>query len=382
MNHYDLIVVGLGAVGSSALYQASKRKAKVLGIDRFTPPHTLGSSHGETRIIRQAIGEGDYYVPLVLRSYEILQELEKLSQKELFKMTGGLILTRGSTDFFNTTIKAADKYNIEHKLLNSAEVNQKFPEFNVKEDTNAYFEYNAGYAIPEDCISAQLALAQGLGASIHDKETLLDIIQENNRVIIRTDKNEYQTKKLIMSLGAWINRFLDKKYSDLFKVYQQVLFWFDIKKYGTHFEAGKFPIFIWEQPDIDIYFYGFPPIDGPKGGLKLSFAQYDITTNPDLANREVAKENIEKFFHDYIADNFHNISHHCLKTATCFYTQTPDKHFVIDFLPNQDNIIIASPCSGHGFKHSFAVGEILAEMAMDGHSKLNIDPFKLNRFVV
>src|ERR1044072_7169290 len=234
---YDAIVVGLGAMGSAAVYQLAKRGAKVLGIDRFRPPHDLGSSHGETRITRQAIGEGEEYVPLAIRSYEIWREIEAETGTEsggLLTVSGGLVMAstvntnslHGSGNFLGQTISCAEKYGIKHSVLAADEIRRQFPQFAINRDEIGYYENEAGFLRPENCIKAQLELAQKYGAEIHFAEKVLSF--DGNEVA--TEKGKYPAARIIISAGPWVNEFVSEEYWDIFKIYRQVLYWFQLRE--------------------------------------------------------------------------------------------------------------------------------------------------------
>jgi sarcosine oxidase len=384
---YDSIVVGLGAMGSATAYQLAKHGAKVLGIDRFTPPHSFGSSHGETRITRQAIGEGEEYVPLALRSYEIWREIEAETGADLLTVTGGLIMSsgkvkrmlHGSESFIGQTVECAEKYGIEHSLLNTQQLAERFPQFGLVGDEEGYFENEAGFLRPENCVQAQLDLAKKYGAEIHFNEKALSFRADKNGVEVTTEKGKYQAEKLIVSTGPWVNEFIQAK--DTFKIYRQVLYWFELKETAENYLPGNFPIFIWQfNRWADDFIYGFPAADGAGGGLKLAAEQHLVTTDPDNAEMKISEDEIEKMYRDYVRERLPGLGARCLKAASCLYTVTPDDGFVIDRHPQHENVLIASPCSGHGFKHSAAVGQILSEMALDDRTSFDIGKFSFKRF--
>lgn len=387
---YDVAVVGLGAVGGAALYNLAKRKARVLGIDRFSPPHPFGSSHGDTRITRQAIGEGECYTPLSLRSYELFREIGALAGADLLQETGGLIMTSGNSnsllhgrnDFLEETIRAARKYDISHSVMNAREIAAAFPQFKLSGDEIGYYEPAAGFLRPENCVRAQLLLAEQLGVDLRRNEVVTDLVIENdNSVIVRTDKKEYHASKVVLSIGSWVKRFLGEKYKGLFSVSRQVLYWFDASESHESFLPGRFPIFIWAFGNGD-WVYGFPAVDGYGGGVKVASEQHDTEVEPDVVSRNVTEEEIGDMHNRYIAGRFHTLYPRCIKTVVCLYTKTPDSNFIIDVHPENQNIIIASPCSGHGFKHSAAVGEVLAQMALGEPRQIDISPFSIKRFFI
>ena len=388
VNNFDTIVCGLGAMGSAALYQLAKRGNRVLGLDRFSPPHAHSSSHGESRIIRQAIGEGEEYVPLVLRSYELWREIEKATGRELLTITGGLTLEsqksegvmHGRRDFLDQAIRCAEKFDIRHEILETADIRNRYPQFAVT-DERAYFEYETGFLRPELCIEAQLHLAQKHSAAVQTAETVVSVEgRGDSEVTVKTSRGIYQAEKVIITAGPWIGRFLPPAYAPLFKVYRQVMYWFDIREdCRPTFEPPGFPIFIWIfGKGGEFGFYGFPTLDGKT--IKIATEQFTAVTDPDHLLRIVGIEEAPSMYRDYVQGRLPGISDRCETAASCPYTVTPDSNFVIDVHPDNDRILIASPCSGHGFKHSAAIGEALAEQVIDGKSKIDISSFSLKRF--
>jgi len=381
MKPYDVIVLGLGATGSAALYQLAKRGARVLGIDQFAPPHNRGSSHGNTRITRLAIGEGAHYTPLVARAHEIWREIERDTGRSLMTLNGGLIISSSATSakthvqgFFQNMVDASRKFGIEHEILNASDIRRRFPQFRVQDDEIGYFEKSAGFLRPEACVAAQLELAQRHGAEIRTNEKLLSFSDRGHGVEIRTDRGTYSADKLIVAAGAWLPQLLG---SSMFKVYRQVQFWFDVQD-AAAFAPERFPIFIWEPRHAAQGIYGFPSIDG--AGFKIATEQYEAETMPDDVECEISPHEIAAMFAEHVAPNFGGISPNCLRAVPCLYTVTPDAGFVIDTWPGSERVILASPCSGHGFKHSPAIGEILADMALGRESPFDLAPFRLARF--
>lgn len=388
VNNFDTIVVGLGAMGSAAVYQLAKRGNKVLGLDQFSPPHANGSSHGGSRIIRQAIGEGEEYVPLVLRSYELWREIEKATGKELLTITGGLTLEsqnseaalHGRPDFLDQAIRCAKKFNIHHEILETADIRNRYPQFAVT-DERAYFEYETGFLRPELCIEAQLQLACKHGAAVQTDETVVSIgSRGDSSVTVNTSRGAYSAEKVIVTAGPWIAQFLPPVYAHVFKIYRQVMYWFDIREdCHSMFAPPGFPIFIWIfAKGGEFGFYGFPTLDGKT--IKIATEQFTAITDPDRVQRAVNLEEKQFIYNDYVRGRLPGISDRCGTAVSCLYTTTPDSSFVIDVHPDNDRIIIASPCSGHGFKHSAAIGEALAEQVIDGKSKIEISSFSLKRF--
>jgi len=373
-------------MGSAALLQLAKRGQTVAGIDQFSPPHAFGSSHGDTRVTRLAIGEGAHYSPLVMRSHQLWREIEKETGRDLLTTTGGLIISSRSTsshmhvqDFFGTTVAAAETYGIAHEILDARAIRQRFPQFAIRDDEIGYYEHEAGFLRPEACVAAQLMLAEKYGATIRRNEKMLGFEETSSGVTVRTDKDTYAADRLIVSAGAWLPQLIASKYAQPFKIRRQTLFWFAPKGPIAPFELGTFPIYIWEIQGRPQAIYGFPAVDGPNGGIKIATAQYETETTPGAVDRTVSDAE-KRAMYDYIVPYLPGFSDRCVKTAVCLYTVTPDAEFVIDTHPDMPRVIIASPCSGHGFKHSAAIGEALSEIVIGGKPRLDLSAFKLRRF--
>jgi sarcosine oxidase len=389
-NVADVLVVGLGAVGSAALYQSAKLGARAIGIDRFHPPHDQGSSHGDTRITREAIGEGREFVPLVLRSNQIWQDLEAATGRTLLTRNGGLVLAsptvpgnhHGSASFIQDTIAVATEFGIAHEVLSADELRHRYPQFRLCGDEIGYFEPGAGFLRPEACIETQLSLARELGAQIHSLETVVDCKPgKDGTVEVSTGANTYFAAKVIVTAGPWIQKLLGESYAAYLKVYRQVMYWFALAGDAERYMPERFPVFIWiagNRPRDMMY--GFPAVDGPHGGIKIAAEQYDTTVDPDAVARTVSDREISAMYTGYIAPHFPDVSSNCLRTATCLYTVTPDAKFVIDQFRSYENIVFASACSGHGFKHSAALGEALALQALGQRARVDLSGFGTKRF--
>ncbi|MBN8824319.1 MULTISPECIES: N-methyl-L-tryptophan oxidase [unclassified Spirosoma] len=382
---YDAIVIGLGAMGSATLYQLSRQTPNVLGIDQFEPPHTLGSTHGDTRITRQAIGEGLHFVPLTLRSYQIWRELEQQSGEKLLTITGGLFVgqqhstvqTRNKPGWLTTTLEAAEQFGITHRILDTDALRHEFPQFRYAQNDIGYYEPEAGFLHPERCIRVQLEQAQKAGASVHTNEQMLSFQSTDSGVTVLTDKGSYQTRKLILTTGSWVTESLRQTpYSNLLQVYRQVLYWFAVEGKYEQYTPDNMPIFILNDQGI----YGFPAIDGPTGGLKVATETYEYPTTPNTVNRTVSQAETQRMYEQFVEPNLNGIGPQCIKSVVCLYTMTPNGDFILDQHPDYDHVLLASACSGHGFKHSAAVGQIMAELALIGTTKFDISPFRFSAF--
>lgn len=383
----DVAVVGLGAMGAAALYQLAKRGVKAVGIDRFSPPHDRGSTHGETRITRQAIGEGEAYVPLALRSNEIWRELEAETGRRLLTQNGCLIVGTEQVaaagviraGFLKRTRKAAEHYRIPHEILDAAEIRRRFPQFTPQEQESGYFEPGGGYLNPEGCVTAQLERAEALGAMVHRGTTVLSVQQEGHTVRIKTDRGDIVAGDIIVSAGAWAAGLLGAPFDQLFAPSRQVMHWFPTAPANASHWAES-PVFIWSHgPNPNDFFYGFPSLPG-SSAIKTAGEQYEHRTDPDHVERNIGATESRDMYDRHVAGRLGGLVPSAVKAVTCLYTITPDSNFVIDRHPDADRILVVSPCSGHGFKHSAAIGEAAAQVVTDGKGRIDLSAFSLARF--
>ncbi len=389
MQHFDTIVLGLGAVGSAALYHLAASGQKVLGVDRFAPPHPYGSTHGDTRITRLGIGEGVEYSPLALRSHELWRTIEAETDTDLLTSCGGLIISNreqkpvshGVPDFFDNTLAAARRHRIGHEVLDAAEIRRRFPQFNVQPHELGYYEPEAGFLRVEECVRAQLELARRHGATVHIDETVEGFQSTAGSVTITSRSGTYSAGQLLIAAGAWLPKLVGPPLADLFRVTRQVLHWFEVQSAPETFSPGPFPIFIWELPDRPQPIYGFPSVSaaGQPPSIKIATEQGILATDPDHVQRSVAPEEITEMYSRYVAPYFPGLGPRSLRTAVCMYTEAPGGRFVDDTHPDHARVTFASACSGHGFKHSAALGEALAQRLTVGESRIDLEPFSLER---
>jgi sarcosine oxidase len=371
---YDIIIVGLGANGSSALYYLSRTGKKVLGIDRFHPPHSKGSSHGESRIIRQAYHENPLYVPLVKAAYPLWQELALTAGKPLFIKTGGLLLGDDAAAVVKGAKGSAEAHGIPYEWLDAKAIQKRFPAFRPTPDTVGVLEKEAGILFPEACITAFLQAAAQNGAGIHPYEQVLRITPTQYGVQVTTNKSTYRAEKAIVSAGAWLGELMPELQLPL-TVNRQVLFWFDNANPNWHgyFQPANMPIFIWEYLRGKI-FYGFPDLGR---GTKLAWHHGGRAIDPDQLKNDATEQEIAEI--KALAAAHMTIDPIFKNSAVCMYTNTPDEDFIIDLHPDHPNIIIASPCSGHGFKFSSLTGKLLGDLALKGHTDFDLSPFAIRR---
>jgi sarcosine oxidase len=370
---YDAVVLGLGAMGAAAAYQLARRGARVLGIDRYSPPHEFGSTHGDTRITRIACGEGPEYTAFAVRSHQIWRELEAELGVELLTQNGLLVIfgpgqraaNHSVPEFLSATVDAAKKAKLAYEILDTAEIRQRYPAYNVADGDEAYHDDVGGFVRPERCVTAQLHKAKALGADLHLNETVFSFDQAGGSVTVKTDKDTYHAKELIVAAGSWLPGFLKPALAGQFKVTRQVLYWFRAKgaREQAQFSPERFPVYIWQVPAPQPI-YGFPATGGLEEGVKLATEQDHTATTPDAVARAVGPDEIREMYETYVGPYFPGLSPVCVKHKVCLYTQVERARFIIDRHPDADRVIVASPCSGHGFKHSAGVGELLAQMAL------------------
>lgn len=386
MESYDVVVCGLGAMGSATTYQLARRGVRVLGLDRFTPPHRLGSTHGDTRVTRQAIGEGLAYVPLAQRSHLLWREIEAQTSSQLLTTNGLLVLAspglhtrhHGKTRFLETTIAAARAYAIDHEELSAAEIGRRYPQLRLIGDERGYFEPGGGFVRPEAAVSAQLELARRFGAVIRTDEAMNGYVQEpRGGVTVTTAAGRYAAGTLVLATGAWLGAILGEPYSRDFAISRQVMHWYAVDGPVEPYLPDRFPVFIWDSQPAS--FYGFPAIDGQHGGLKVAVEQAALSATVDDVAGEVATEELYGFYDAVVRHRLPGLARRCVKAVTCMYTTTPDGDFVIDRHPDHPSVVIISPCSGHGFKHSAAIGEAVAATVVGDEPLVDLSAFSLQR---
>ncbi len=383
----DLIVVGLGAAGAATLYQATRQGARVIGIDRHHPPHDQGSSHGETRITRQAIGEGEEYVPLALRAHELWREIEAETGEALMLSCGALMISprglgaahHGKHHFLERTIAAAKAFDIDHEVLSAAEARARFPRLRVGEAETAYFEPSAGLVYPERCIAAQLALAQRHGASLHPGETVLALEPVAGGVAVVTDKGRHEAARAVVAAGAWAPGLLGGVYGERLALHRQTQHWFAPADPAL-FGPDRLPVFIWlhgETPGD--WFYGFPIIPGALG-VKVASEQFDrVTATPEALDRTATRDEAMAVHARHVEGRIEGLPPDWLRSKACVYTTAPESRFIIGRDPERERVTVVSACSGHGFKHSAAIGEAAASLALTGVTPAVLAPFDPSR---
>lgn len=375
----EVIVVGLGAMGSAVSWQLAQRGASVLGLDRYEPPHDRGSTHGESRITRLAVGEGDEYVPLVRRSHELWREIEAESGRKLLTQTGGVVIGGPGGDFLQRTGEIAARHGIAHEILDGTELTRCFPMFCAGDSAQAYYEPEAGYVRPEAAVAAQLGLAARAGAHLRPAEPLLEWRASPHGVRVRTESGVHDADQLVLCPGAWIRELFPEGRSH-FAVYRQLQLWFPIVDEPPG--LAEMPIFVWDfggQRTGFVHlrgFYGFPPVAGPAGGIKVATEQFERTSEPDGAQHPATPAEAAHMRHRVIGERLPWLGSAPVRSVSCLYTSTRGSRFVIDRHPAHANVMIVSACSGHGFKHSPAIGEAVAQWMTGQGPEVDLRPFR------
>jgi len=373
-NEYDVIIAGLGAMGCAAAYHLAKAGRRVLGLDRFQPPHQFGSSHGRTRIIREAYFENPLYVPLVQRAYELWHELEQQSGRQLLLQTGGLMIGAPDGVIVCGAQRSAEEHHLPHRILSAAEVRQQFPGFQLGSDMVAVWEPRAGILAPELAIQTHLELAARCGADLRFNTLVEGWEPRSDGVLVRTATETYAAKQLLLSAGAWLNSLVPDLNLPL-TIERQAMVWFEPRSQPELFQPQRGPIFICEH-EPRRFFYGFPDLGD---GVKIGVHHEGAVASPDHLDRQVTEHETEAA-RALLARFLPNAAGPLRSAVACMYTNTLDEHFLFDWHPHFPQVLIASPCSGHGFKFSSVIGELAATLLGGGAPLFDLSLFRFTRF--
>lgn len=370
---FDVVVVGVGAMGSAAASHLARRGRRVLGLDRHGIPNALGSSHGITRIIRLAYAEDPAYVPLLRRAFVLWRDLEARSGERLLVQTGSVDAAPEDDWMFSGSLRSCLEHDLEHEVLDAAELTRRFPGYRLPESTRALLQPDGGYLLPERCVVAHAESAMAAGAELHGHEPVLGWEEEGDLLVVVTERGRYRTQQVVVAAGAWIDG-LVPALSGLAVPERQVLGWFQPVR-PERFLPATFPVF---NVATDLgRFYGFPRETVP--GFKIGRYHHrqetgspeELRRPPDAVDEALLREAVRAHFPD--ADG------PTLQLQTCLFTNTPDEHFVIDRSPQDPRVVVASPCSGHGFKFAAVVGEVIADLVVDGTTRHDVSLFGIDR---
>jgi sarcosine oxidase len=373
MTRFDVVVCGLGAAGSAALYQLARRGVRALGLERFAPGHERGSSHGETRVIRLGYFEHPSYVPLVRSAYAQWREIEAAAGRQLLHVTG--IAEIGPPDgvLVAGTLASMTQHGLLHEILAGPELMRRYPAFAVPPSFVGVVQPAGGYLEAEPSVEAMVGLAKAKGAEIRAGETIAAIAPVAGGVRITTDRGVIEAGAAIVALGAWIKALLPDLPAPI-RVTRQAMAWFEPLD-PAPLGGGRLPVFLLESRH-GIH-YGFPP---RSSLIKVAKHHHrDQSVDPDTYDRTVSAED-EALIRAAVSEHLPAANGRMVRAKTCLYTMTPDGDFIIDRLPGAPQVVVASPCSGHGFKFAPAVGAILADLATTGATAHDISRFALTRF--
>jgi len=372
---FDVIVIGIGAMGSSACHHLARKGARVLGLEQFDIPNALGSTHGSSRMIRLAYYEHPDYVPLLKRAYALWDELEVESGQKLLYRTGGLYMGPRDGEIIGGSLRSARQHHLAHELLDRDELRRRFPQFEVPDNWVALHEPEAGFLRPEAVISSYAELALRAGAELHGREPVIEWNADGKGVRVVTSRAEYQADRLIFCGGPWSGRLIRDLGVEL-RVTRQVLGWVWPKK-PELFALGRLPVWAIDHLDGTIH-YGFPMMNDVPG-FKVAHHAPGETTDPDRVARD-PQPGDEETFRPILRQMIPAADGPLLSMKVCMYTNSPDGHFILDRHPKHERVTIACGFSGHGFKFASVIGEVLADIAQGGSTTLPAAFLGLGRF--
>lgn len=371
MERYDVVVVGVGGMGSAALYHLARRGKRVLGLERFDLLHEQGSSHGLTRIIRLAYFEHPDYVPLLRRAYELWGELEAQAGERLLFRTG---ILEGGEKILDGVLRSCAEHGIEHEVLSGHEVSRRFPAFRLPTDLDVVYQADGGFVTPERCIVAHVEGALARGASYRARERVLEWTPTESGVRIRTERGEVETERLVVTAGAW-SQDVARLAPGSVRAVRQSLAWFQPTA-PELFTPQRMPVF--NVVLEDEHYYGFPAHAIP--GVKLGrYERQGESGDPDGISREPGLADelpLRAFAERHLPEG----AGPTIALRTCLFELSPDEHFLVDRHPESDAVVVGAGFSGHGYKFCSVVGEILADLAIDGSTRHGIGLFRLDRF--
>ncbi|HEY7196842.1 MAG TPA: N-methyl-L-tryptophan oxidase [Gaiellaceae bacterium] len=369
--HFDVIVAGVGAMGSATCLQLARRGKRVLGLERFGIPNTMGSSHGATRIIRLAYAEGSAYVPLLRRAYELWRELETAAGEQLLWTTGYVDV---GAELVEPSLASCREHGLEHELVDGRELGRRHPGFQVEADAPALLQPDGGFVLSERCVAAQAEQASALGAELHEHERVVGWEDTGRGVRVETEHAAYAAERLVVAAGAWAPE-VARIPPRLVVAERQALAWFEPLEPGL-FAPERFPCF--GLVDEEGLFYGFPDFDG--AGVKVGrFHHRHEQVDPDAFRREPEPAD-EAVLRRFVERRLPRAAGRSNALVTCLFELSPDEHFLIDLHHDSEAVVVAAGFSGHGFKFASVVGEILADLALDGATRHEIGFLGLARF--
>jgi sarcosine oxidase len=373
-NIFDVIVVGVGGMGSAAACELARRGRRVLALEQFALGHDRGSSHGHTRIIRKAYYEHPDYVPLVRRAFERWYDLEQRQGIHLLTECPCLSIGRSDSPMIEGIRASAAQHQLPVETLIPSELRRRFPSFRFGDEYVGVLERSAGFLYVEDCVQAHACEAVRLGATILDNEPVVSWQANERGVSVQTTAEHYTAASLVLTAGSWAGELLARRGAFL-RVMRQVVQWFGTRD-DTSFRRDVFPLYIADTPGG--HFYGFPVLNanGAKVARHYGAPEVNAPSEIDRAIKPQDEETIRAFLREHLP----GINGPCRRASVCLYTLTPDRHFVLDIHPDHPNVALAAGFSGHGFKFASVVGEILADLVDKRKTELPIEKFRIDRF--
>jgi len=372
---YDVIVVGVGGIGSAIALHAARRKLRVLGIEQYSLPNRRGSSHGITRILRVGLNEGPTYVPLVRRALDLWGELSAEIGTPLFVNNGSLDLAEPSSPVFQGSKAACEKFGLRHEILDPAAIRRRFPGVRPDPEMLAVFQPDSGLVLCEAATEAHLRLALAASAELHGHERMLAWERRGELYRVTTDRGAYACRSLVISAGAWAGRMLSP-FGISIKAERQVMGWFQPERNEDHFSPARMPSWIIDSRPLG-HFYGLPICGIP--GFKLAKFVFGDIVNPSEAVLEPQRGD-EEILRAFLRRYFPDADGPVMSLVASFFENTPDRNFIIDELPGHPNLWLAVGFSGHGFKYASAIGELMADLVTAQPPRYDLSSFRASRF--
>jgi len=372
---FDVIVVGVGGMGSATVHELARRGVRVLGLEQFDIAHDRGSSHGNSRIIRLAYAEHPGYVPLLRRSYELWRRLEREAGERLLVITGGIDAGAPGGANVEGSLQSCAMHGIPHEVLDARQLQKGFPGYRLPDEMVAVYQPDAGFLLPERCITSYVAAARRLGAEIHTHERVTQWEMRGGAVFVTTNLSTYSARTMIVTAGPWARQ-LVPLLQPFAVPERQVMLWTEPLR-PEYFQPGVFPIFNLEAPEGR--FYGFP-VSGVSGFKIGKYHHRGEQADPDQVDRACHPED-ENVLREGIRAYFPDADGPALAMKVCLFTNSPDEHFILAVHPDHPEVLIAAGFSGHGFKFCSVVGEIMARLAVEGDAGHDIEMFRLDRFL-
>lgn len=372
---FDVAVVGLGITGASAARAIAARGARVVGLDRYFPPHPHGSSHGRTRIIREAYFEGESYVPLVRRARAGWLALQESTSGTLLRRTGALTIGAPDGSLVRDTLASARRHRLRFETFGEEEIPARFPGIQPPAGTIGVLERQGGILLAEPCLEATLRDAVRHGAAFRFGERATGWRPEGAGVRVRTRSGPVQAGRIVLAAGAWMSELFDPGPAFPMSVTREVVHWFRPVRNASRYLADALPVALVEY-EPDRLAYTVPDIGE---GLKVGLHHAGRPADPDAVDRTVAREEVRRM-RSILARWLPGAAGRLIRSETCLYTSTPDRHFIVGPLARDPRVVVAGACSGHGFKFGPALGEVIADLALEGRSDVDLSLFAPGRF--